>query len=69
MMPELRQALEFTRERTARQPKIVALVLLAVAYGHGSLSIWIEEASKHIYMEAAKPAFDRVTASEISLVE
>lgn len=53
----------------AEQPEIVALVLLAVAYGLGGLAIGAETEWEHIYTEAAKLAFDRITAAEISHVE
>ena len=50
----------------ADRPEIVALVLLAVAHGLGSLAIDTEPECKYMYSEAAKLVFDRMTASEIS---
>jgi hypothetical protein len=50
----------------ASQPEIAALVLLAVAHGLGSLAIDTESECEHMYTEAAKLVFDRMTASEIS---
>jgi AcrR family transcriptional regulator len=50
----------------ADRPEIVALVLLAVAHGLGSLAIDTEPECEHMYTEAAKLVFDRITASEIS---
>jgi hypothetical protein len=50
----------------ADRPEIVALVLLAVAHGLGSLAIDNESECEHMYTEAAKLVFDRMTASEIS---
>ncbi len=48
------------------RPEIVALVLLAVAYGLGSLAIGAEPEWEHIYREAAMLAFDRMSAPQIS---
>ena len=50
----------------ADRPEIVALVLLAVVHGLGSLAIDTEPECEHMYSEAAKLVFDRMTASEIS---
>jgi len=50
----------------ASRPEIVALVLFAVAHGLGSLAIDTEPECEHMYREAAKLVFDRMTASEIS---
>jgi len=50
----------------ASRPEIVALVLLAVAHGLGSLAIDAEPECEHMYTEAATLVFDRMTASEIS---
>jgi AcrR family transcriptional regulator len=55
--------------QTRTEPEIVALVLLAVAYGLGGLAIGAETEWEHIYTEAAKLAFDRMTAAETSHVE
>ena len=46
----------------ADRPEIVALVLLAVAHGLGSLAIDTEPEWEHMYTEAAKLVFDRMTA-------
>ena len=50
----------------ADRPEIVALVLLAVAHGLGSLAIGTEPEWEHMYTEAAKLAFDRMSALQIS---
>jgi TetR/AcrR family transcriptional regulator, transcriptional repressor of aconitase len=50
----------------ADRPEIVALVLLAVAHGLGSLAIGTEPEWEHMYTEAAKLAFDRLSAPQIS---
>ena len=50
----------------AHRPEIVVLGLLAVAHGLGSLAIDTEPEWEHMYTEAAKLVFDRMTASEIS---
>jgi len=50
----------------ADRRETVALVLLAVAHGLGSLAIDTEPEWEQMYTEAAKLAFDRMTASEIS---
>ncbi len=46
--------------------RIVALVLIAVAHGLGSLAIDADPEWEHIYTEAAKLVFDRMTAPQIS---
>ena len=48
------------------RPEIVALVLLAVAYGLGSLAIGAGPEWEHMYKEAATLAFDRMSAPQIS---
>jgi len=50
----------------ADRREIVALVLLAVAHGLGSLAIGTEPEWEHMYTEAAKLAFDRISAPQIS---
>src|SRR5271166_1056863 len=45
---------------------VVALALLAVAHGLGSLAIDSEPEWEHRYTEAAKLVFDRMSASQIS---
>jgi AcrR family transcriptional regulator len=50
----------------ADRPEIVALVLWAVAHGLGSLAIDTEPEWEHMYTEAAKLAFDRMSAPPIS---
>jgi len=52
----------------ADRPEVVALVLLAVAHGLGSLAIEAEAEWEHTYTEAAKLVFDRMTAPK-SLTE
>ena len=47
------------------RPEIVALVLLAVAHGLASIAINADPESEHLYTEAAKLAFDRMSASPI----
>ena len=49
----------------ADRPEIVALVLLAVAHGLGSIAINTDPESEHMYTEAAKLAFDRMSAPPI----
>ncbi len=44
------------------RPEIVALVLLAVAHGLGSLAIDVEPDLEQMYTEASKLVFDRMTA-------
>jgi AcrR family transcriptional regulator len=46
----------------ADRPEIVALVLLAVANGLGSIAIDTDPELEQMYTEAAKLAFDRMTA-------
>jgi len=48
------------------RPEIVALVLLAVAHGLGTLAVDAEPECEHIYTEAARLVFDRMTAPQIS---
>jgi len=50
----------------AGPPEMVALVLLAVAHGLGTLAIDAEPEFEHIYTEAARLVFDRMTAPRIS---
>jgi AcrR family transcriptional regulator len=47
-------------------PEIIALVLLAVAHGLGNLAIDTEPESEQMYTEAAKLAFDRLSAPQNS---
>jgi AcrR family transcriptional regulator len=47
------------------RPEMVALVLLAVAHGLGSLAIDTEPEWECLYTEAAKLVFDRMTAPKI----
>lgn len=49
-------------EVAAVRPEIIALALLAVAHGLGSLAIETEPEWENTYTEAAKLVFDRVTA-------
>jgi len=48
----------------ADRPEIIALVLLAVAHGLGNLAIDTEPESEQMYTEAAKLAFDRLSAPQ-----
>ena len=50
----------------ADRPDVVALVLWAVAHGLGSLAIDTEPEWEHMYTEAAKLVFDRITGPQIS---
>ncbi len=50
----------------ADRPEIVALVLLAVAHGLGILAVDTEPEWEHMYTEAARLVFDRMTAPQIS---
>jgi hypothetical protein len=50
----------------ADRPEIVALVLLAIVHGLGSLAIDVGTERECMYTEAAKLAFDRMTGPEIS---
>lgn len=45
----------------ANRPEVVALALWAIAYGLGSLAIDSEPEWEHMYTEAAKLVFDRIT--------
>ena len=49
----------------ADRPEIVALVLLAIAHGLGSLAVDTGTEPEYMYAEAAKLAFDRMTAPQI----
>jgi AcrR family transcriptional regulator len=53
-------------EVAADRPEVVALVLLAVAHGLGSLAIDTEPEWEHMCTGAAKLVFDRMSASQIS---
>jgi AcrR family transcriptional regulator len=53
--------LNATDELPGDRPEMVALVLLAVAHGLGSLAIDTEPEWDHLYTEAAKLVFDRMT--------
>jgi AcrR family transcriptional regulator len=55
-------------EAVTDRTKIVALVLLAVAHGLGSLAIETEPEWEQVYTEAARLVFDRLTAPK-SLME
>ena len=50
----------------ADRSEVVALALLAVAHGLGSLAIDSEPEWEHMYTEAAKLVFDRMSASQSS---
>jgi AcrR family transcriptional regulator len=50
----------------ADRPEVVALALLAVAHGLGSLAIDTGPEWEHMYKEAARLVFDRISASQIS---
>jgi AcrR family transcriptional regulator len=50
----------------AERPEIIALVLLAVAHGLGSLAIHAEPDGEHMYTEAAGLVFDRMMAPKVS---
>jgi AcrR family transcriptional regulator len=54
-----------TNRVQADRPELVALVLLAIVHGLGSLAIDIGTERECIYTEAAKLAFDRITGLEI----
>ena len=58
----LRRCLGATDGIPADRTEIVALALLAVAHGLGSLAIETEPEWENTYTEAAKLVFDRVTA-------
>ncbi len=53
--------LNATDEVPGDRPEIVALVLLAVAHGLGSLAIDVEPDLEQMYTEASKLVFDRMT--------
>jgi len=55
-----------TNRVQADRPELVALVLLAVVHGLGSLAIDSGTERESIFTEAAKLAFDRMTGLEIS---
>ena len=48
---------------SAARPEVVALALLAVAHGLGSLAVETEPEWENTYTEAARLVFDRLTAS------
>ncbi len=48
---------------SADRPEVVALALLAVAHGLGSLAVETEPEWENTYTEAARLVFDRLTAS------
>jgi AcrR family transcriptional regulator len=48
------------------RPEIIGLVLLAVAHGLGTLALDTGPEWEHMYAEAARLAFDRITAPPIS---
>jgi AcrR family transcriptional regulator len=50
----------------ADRPEVVALVLLAVAHGLGTLAIDMGPEWEQTYTEAARLAFDRMTTTQIS---
>ena len=50
----------------ADRPEVIGLVLLAVAHGLGTLAFDTGPEWEHIYTEAARLAFDRLTAPQIS---
>jgi AcrR family transcriptional regulator len=50
----------------AEPPEIAALALLAVAHGLGTLALDAEPEWEHLYTEAARLVFDRVTTPRIS---
>jgi AcrR family transcriptional regulator len=52
----------------AEWPKVLALVLLAVVRGLGSLAIEADPGCEQLYTEAAKLAFDRMTATQTSQI-
>ncbi len=50
----------------ADRPEVMGLVLLAVAHGLGTLAFDTGPEWEHMYTEAAKLAFDRVTAPQMT---
>jgi AcrR family transcriptional regulator len=58
----LRRCLDVTDEVSADRTEIVALALLAIAHGLGSLAIEADPEWENTYTEAARLVFDRVTA-------
>ena len=52
----------------ADRPEVVALVLLAVAHGLGTLAIDTGPEWEQTYTEAARLVFDRMTATQISQI-
>lgn len=53
----------------AAKPEVVALVLLAVAHGLGSIAIDTDGESEDMYADAAKLAFDRMTTPQTHRME
>jgi AcrR family transcriptional regulator len=53
-------------EVAAERPEIVVLVLLAAALGLGLLAVDTDPEWEHMYAEAARLAFDRIAAPQIS---
>jgi AcrR family transcriptional regulator len=54
------------RDEVADRPEIVAVVLLAVALGLGILAVDTDPEREHMYAEAARLVFDRMTVSQLS---
>jgi AcrR family transcriptional regulator len=52
----------------ADRPEIVALMLLALIHGLGSIAIDTDPEWEHMYTEAARVAFDRITGLPISQI-
>ncbi len=48
------------------RPQVVVLVLLAAALGLGILAVDFDPESEHMFTQAAKLVFDRMTASQLS---
>lgn len=59
---------DMTDKAPAERPEVVALVLLAVARGLASLAIEAGPEMEQLYSEAARLAFDRMSAPQISTI-
>ena len=65
----VRRCLMASDSTPADPPEVVALVLLAVVHGLGSLAIDNESEWEHLYTAAARLAFDRISEPFISHLE
>ena len=62
----VRRCFGATEGTAADRPELVGLVLMAVTHGLGTLAIDTEPEWEHMYTEAAKLVFDRLSVPQIS---